>query len=134
MALHEPVAKVFELQNNNFYQSSVLTFLDAHIECTTGWLQPLLFEIKKDRTNVIAPIIDTISNLDFGYTPAPDNQYGGFDWKLTFGFDSFYPAFCSIYLFLPQLVPCAATRARPTWWRSYTTNAQSDDGGRLVFD
>lgn len=29
--------------------SQVITFLDAHCECTTGWLEPLLARIKQDR-------------------------------------------------------------------------------------
>ena len=29
-----------------------LTFLDAHIEATYGWLVPLLYEVKKNRLNI----------------------------------------------------------------------------------
>ena len=49
-----------------------------------GWLEPLLYEIKKDRTNVICPIIDVISDDTFEFLTGSDLTYGGFNWKLNF--------------------------------------------------
>ncbi|XP_052003798.1 polypeptide N-acetylgalactosaminyltransferase 13 isoform X1 [Xyrauchen texanus] len=65
-------------------QGQVITFLDAHCECTVGWLEPLLARIKEDRRAVVCPIIDVISDESFEYMAGSDMTYGGFNWKLNF--------------------------------------------------
>lgn len=62
----------------------MITFLDAHCECTEGWLEPLLARIARDRTTVVCPIIDVISDDTFEYVTASDQTWGGFNWKLNF--------------------------------------------------
>lgn len=65
-------------------KGQVITFLDAHCECTEGWLEPLLARIAYDRTTVVCPIIDVISDDTFEYITASDMTWGGFNWKLNF--------------------------------------------------
>ena len=65
-------------------KGSVITFLDAHCECTEGWLEPLLAEIAVNRKAVVCPIIDVISDESFEYVTASDMTWGGFNWKLNF--------------------------------------------------
>ena len=65
-------------------RGNVLTFLDAHCECSRGWLEPLLARIKEDRTSVICPVIDIISDDNFSYTKTFENHWGGFNWQLSF--------------------------------------------------
>ncbi|VDM31015.1 unnamed protein product [Hydatigera taeniaeformis] len=64
----------------------ILVFLDSHIECTTGWLEPLLDRIAENRTNVVVPVIDVISSetLQYNHAPSRSIQVGGFDWSLIF--------------------------------------------------
>ncbi|XP_050299063.1 polypeptide N-acetylgalactosaminyltransferase 5 isoform X3 [Anthonomus grandis grandis] len=62
----------------------VITFLDAHCECTEGWLEPLLARIVENRKTVVCPIIDVISDETFEYITASDMTWGGFNWKLNF--------------------------------------------------
>lgn len=65
-------------------KGDVITFLDAHCECTEGWLEPLLARIVEDRKTVVCPIIDVISDETFEYITASDMTWGGFNWKLNF--------------------------------------------------
>lgn len=63
-----------------------LTFLDSHVECSPGWLEPLLERIAIDPTIVVCPVIDVIddSTLYFSYQSESGLQVGGFKWGLTF--------------------------------------------------
>uniref|UniRef100_A0A1I7YGV5 Polypeptide N-acetylgalactosaminyltransferase n=1 Tax=Steinernema glaseri TaxID=37863 RepID=A0A1I7YGV5_9BILA len=63
---------------------TVLTFLDSHIECMEGWLEPLLARIKQSSKNVASPVIDTINSINLEYGFASTSLYGGFDWNLNF--------------------------------------------------
>lgn len=62
----------------------VLTFLDAHCECTTGWLEALLSVIKNDRKTVVCPVIDIIHDDTFAYVKSFELHWGAFNWNLQF--------------------------------------------------
>ncbi|RNA33882.1 polypeptide N-acetylgalactosaminyltransferase 13 isoform X1 [Brachionus plicatilis] len=63
---------------------ATMTFLDAHIEATRGWLQPLLAEVKRNRRSVACPVIDVISDETFEYLTGSEMTYGGFDSHFVF--------------------------------------------------
>ncbi|KAF7382872.1 polypeptide N-acetylgalactosaminyltransferase 3-like isoform X1 [Vespula maculifrons] len=65
-------------------KSEVLTFLDAHCECTVGWLEPLLEVVAKNKTRVVCPIIDIINDNTFSYTQSLEPHWGAFNWDLHF--------------------------------------------------
>ncbi|OQR79886.1 putative polypeptide N-acetylgalactosaminyltransferase 9-like [Tropilaelaps mercedesae] len=64
----------------------VLTFLDSHVECTEGWLEPLLDRIARDPTTVVCPVIDVINDetLEYNVKESAEVNVGGFDWSLQF--------------------------------------------------
>lgn len=71
----------------NFAKAPTLTFLDSHIECAEGWLEPLLDRIALDHTTVVCPVIDVISDSSFQFNAMKNDTprtVGGFTWKLRF--------------------------------------------------
>lgn len=70
-------------------KGNAIVFLDAHCECTTGWLEPLLVQIAKNTANVAVPVLDIIDDDTFAYK-AYDSMHirvGGFDWSLAYKWD-----------------------------------------------
>ncbi|XP_012685791.2 polypeptide N-acetylgalactosaminyltransferase 5 [Clupea harengus] len=66
----------------------VLTFLDSHIECNIGWLEPLLERVYLDRRKVACPVIEVISDKDMSYVQVDNFQRGIFKWPLVFGWST----------------------------------------------
>ncbi|KTG37729.1 hypothetical protein cypCar_00017882, partial [Cyprinus carpio] len=69
-------------------KGEVLTFLDSHIECNVGWLEPLLERIYLDRKKVVCPVIEVISDKDMSYMLVDNFQRGIFRWPLVFGWSA----------------------------------------------
>uniref|UniRef100_A0A3Q1BFT6 Polypeptide N-acetylgalactosaminyltransferase n=1 Tax=Amphiprion ocellaris TaxID=80972 RepID=A0A3Q1BFT6_AMPOC len=69
-------------------KGKVLTFLDSHVECNVGWLEPLLERVYLDRKKVPCPVIDVISDKDMSYMLVDNFQRGIFKWPLVFGWSA----------------------------------------------
>ncbi|XP_040057495.2 polypeptide N-acetylgalactosaminyltransferase 5 [Gasterosteus aculeatus] len=69
-------------------KGEVLTFLDSHIECNLGWLEPLLERVYLDRKKVPCPVIEVISDKDMSYMLVDNFQRGIFKWPLVFGWSA----------------------------------------------
>ncbi|XP_035709571.1 putative polypeptide N-acetylgalactosaminyltransferase 9 [Folsomia candida] len=66
--------------------AKIITFLDAHVECTTGWLEPLIDRIEQNPTVVATPVVDWINADTFEYnvTFSTSPDIGGLTWDLFF--------------------------------------------------
>ncbi|XP_053351723.1 polypeptide N-acetylgalactosaminyltransferase 5 [Clarias gariepinus] len=69
-------------------KGDVLTFLDSHIECNVGWLEPLLDRVYLDRRKVACPVIEVINDKDMSYVMVDNFQRGIFKWPLVFGWST----------------------------------------------
>ncbi|XP_061648391.1 polypeptide N-acetylgalactosaminyltransferase 5 [Phyllopteryx taeniolatus] len=69
-------------------KGEVFTFLDSHVECNVGWLEPLLERIYLDRRKVPCPVIEVISDQDMSYKLVDNFQRGIFKWPLVFGWSA----------------------------------------------
>ncbi|CAJ0578913.1 unnamed protein product, partial [Mesorhabditis spiculigera] len=63
-------------------RGDVLVFLDSHCEANSGWLEPLLARIAEERTAVICPVIDSISDTTMAYMGGSAGGIGTFWWSL----------------------------------------------------
>uniref|UniRef100_A0A8C3K5Y0 Polypeptide N-acetylgalactosaminyltransferase n=1 Tax=Calidris pygmaea TaxID=425635 RepID=A0A8C3K5Y0_9CHAR len=66
-------------------KGTVLTFLDSHVECNVGWLEPLLERVHLSRAKVACPVIEVISDKDMSYMTVDNFQRGIFTWPMNFG-------------------------------------------------
>ncbi|XP_056206540.1 polypeptide N-acetylgalactosaminyltransferase 5 [Falco biarmicus] len=66
-------------------KGTVLTFLDSHVECNVGWLEPLLERVRLSQAKVACPVIEVISDKDMSYMTVDNFQRGIFTWPMNFG-------------------------------------------------
>ncbi|XP_030909216.2 polypeptide N-acetylgalactosaminyltransferase 5 [Melopsittacus undulatus] len=66
-------------------KGAILTFLDSHVECNVGWLEPLLERVRLSWTKVACPVIEVISDKDMSYMTVDNFQRGIFTWPMNFG-------------------------------------------------
>lgn len=72
--------------------ADVVAILDAHIEVHDMWAEPLLTQIKADRTVVVSPVFDRVNFDDLTVTPYLPASHA-FDWALWCMYESFTPEY-----------------------------------------
>lgn len=72
-------------------QGPALVFMDAHIEVTPGWLEPLLDRIAFNKNITAIAVMDTLDMETFEYRYRRDPNHimvTGFDWNMIFNWKS----------------------------------------------
>ncbi|XP_063336226.1 probable polypeptide N-acetylgalactosaminyltransferase 8 [Pelmatolapia mariae] len=72
--------------------ADVVAILDAHIEVHEMWAEPLLTQIKADRTVVVSPVFDKVSFDDLSVIKYDPSAHA-FDWALWCKYESFTPEY-----------------------------------------
>uniref|UniRef100_A0A3P9CJF9 Polypeptide N-acetylgalactosaminyltransferase 8 n=1 Tax=Maylandia zebra TaxID=106582 RepID=A0A3P9CJF9_9CICH len=72
--------------------ADVVAILDAHIEVHEMWAEPLLTQIKADRTVVVSPVFDRVNFDDLKVTTYHPSAHA-FDWALWCMYESFTPEY-----------------------------------------
>lgn len=68
-------------------EGPALVFMDAHIEVTNGWLEPLIDPLARNHNASTIPVVDGLDpqTLEYKYNDNPDTyMVGGFDWNLIY--------------------------------------------------
>lgn len=90
---HEKQMGLSQSRNSGWKAATgdVVVILDAHIEATVGWAEPLLARIKADRTVVVSPVFDKV-HFDDLHVERYEPSAHAFDWALWCMYESFSPA------------------------------------------
>ncbi|XP_049293424.1 putative polypeptide N-acetylgalactosaminyltransferase 9 isoform X2 [Anopheles funestus] len=66
--------------------TDIITFLDAHVEVTVGWLEALIQPVAENWTTIALPTIDWIDENNMKYRSDKSPIFvGAYDWDLNFG-------------------------------------------------
>ncbi|KAK3607998.1 hypothetical protein CHS0354_009933 [Potamilus streckersoni] len=57
----------------------IVTFLDSHIECFPGWLEPLLDRVARNSSIIVAPVINMINAQSFSVSGGANSHIGIFN-------------------------------------------------------
>jgi len=66
----------------NLAKSDIFVILDSHIECSPGWLEPLVYKIQQDPTSFTMPMIDSIKKETLEATGGGVGCSLGLIWKV----------------------------------------------------
>ncbi|NXX95349.1 GALT5 acetylgalactosaminyltransferase, partial [Centropus bengalensis] len=66
-------------------KGTILTFLDSHVECNVGWLEPLLERVRLNRTKESDSGLVIVIFFPFSYMTVDNFQRGVFTWPMNFG-------------------------------------------------